>query len=123
MLSISKLLVIAGSQIYTNILTVLGASVLWSLLLVPAIFILPLQSAIVYLFLTLFPATVAVLSVMKNVTERKKINLIKLLFSSFFYFYKRSFFVGVFLLIAIIIPVSSWWYYLEVNGGYMYAYF
>ncbi|MEH7222302.1 DUF624 domain-containing protein [Bacillus sp. JJ1566] len=118
MLSISKLLVKTGNQIFTNITKVLGVSVLWSLLLVPAIFILPLPSAIVYLFLTLFPATVAVLVVMKQVIERKRIRIIPGFFSSFVRFYKRSLFIGFFYLVAILIPVSTWWYYFEINGGY-----
>ncbi|GIP31141.1 DUF624 domain-containing protein [Paenibacillus sp. J2TS4] len=117
MLSISKLLIKTGHNIFLNIFAVLGVSIGWSLFIFPAVFLLPLPGAIFVLVLTLVPATTAVYAVMNRILNGEKRRRFEF-FRSFLYYYKRSFLTGIVLILAVLIPVSEWWYYLNMNNGY-----
>lgn len=117
MLSISKLLKKTGHQIFLNILTILGVSICWSLFIVPAIFLLEISWAIVFLVITFLPATTAVYAVIHHVLEGKK-NKLGMFFKSFTHFFKRAFLLGLIYSLAVLIPLSEWWYYLNVNNSY-----
>ncbi|WP_031539358.1 MULTISPECIES: DUF624 domain-containing protein [unclassified Bacillus (in: firmicutes)] len=122
MLSISKLVKKTGHQIFTNIMSVVFCSIAWSLFVVPVVFILPIPGAMVFLFLTFIPATVAVYSLMKRMLMHQRYKFGDF-FRQFFYYFKRAFLFGILFWLAIIIPASSWWYYVTLNHGYMYFLF
>ncbi|MCM3239795.1 DUF624 domain-containing protein [Heyndrickxia oleronia] len=117
MLSISKLLKKTGHQIFLNILTVLGVSICWSLFIVPAIFLLPVQWAIVFLILTFIPSTTAAYAVMHHVLAGKKYKF-GMFLKSFLRYYRRAFLLGLVYGLAVLIPLSEWWYYLTINHSY-----
>jgi len=118
MLPISQLIKKTGHQIFTNILTVLGVSVGWSLFLVPVIFILPLHVALVFFAVTFIPVTVSVYVVMNHLLIKNKAS-IALFIRSFFYYFKRSFLLGILFNLAILIAISEWWYYININNSYL----
>lgn len=117
MLSISSVLKKTGHHIFTNILTVLGVNILWSIFIVPALFLFPLPVAILFLFTTFIPTTVAVYAMMNSVLSGGK-NQLRQFFKFYFYYFKRAFLIGVIYFLAVIIPVSEWWYYFTINDSY-----
>lgn len=117
MLSVSKLLKKSGHQIFINILTVMGVSMGWSLFIVPAVFILPIDWALIYLAIIFVPATVAVYAMMNYVLEGGRKRLFRF-FKYFFYYFRRAFVIGLIFSLAVIIPLSEWWYYIKVNDSY-----
>ncbi len=118
MLSISMILKKTGHQIFINILTVIGVSFGWSLFIVPAIFILPIHLAILFLTLTFVPATVAVYALMNYMLNGGKKRFGQF-FAFFGYYFKRSSLLSLVFSIAVIIPASEWWYYLNENNSYL----
>ena len=118
MLSISKLIMKSGSMVYQNILSVLILSVIWSLLLVPFIFILPLQTAVIYLLLMAFPATIAVFAAMHEKLKNSRVNIVAAFFKAFLKFYVRGFLVGLLITLIVTIPSATWYMYISTDGGY-----
>lgn len=117
MLSISSIVKKTGHHIFINILTVIGVSILWSIFIVPAIFLFPFPVAILFLFITFIPTTVAVFALINSMLRDGK-NQLRRFFKLYFYYFKRAFLIGVVYCLAVIIPVSEWWYYFTINHNY-----
>ncbi|OLN21923.1 hypothetical protein BTO30_12005 [Domibacillus antri] len=117
MKSVSQILLKSGSLIYLHIVEVLLVSLMWSVLIIPAVVILPIQTAILYLAVMVIPATTAAIYAINERFHHKK-KLVKLFWKGFFTLYRRSVGVSLILSLAILIPVSTWWYYIQFNSGY-----
>lgn len=117
MLTISQILKKSGHQIFINITTIIGVSLCWSLFVLPAIFLLPVHWAILFLALTAIPATCSAFAVLHEVTEGKKKP-----FGAFFRFFlqymKKAWPMGMIYTVAMLIPFAEWWYYANVNSHY-----
>lgn len=118
MLSMSKLILKSGSTVYQNMLSVLLVSLVWSITLVPFLFILPWQTALIYMLVMAFPATLAVFGAMNEKLKNERTNIIAEYFKALKKFYLRGFLVGILISIIVLIPVSTWYMYVSTDGGY-----
>lgn len=118
MLSMSKLILKSGSAVYRNMLSVLLVSVAWSLTLIPFLFILPWQTALIYMVVMAFPATLAVFGAMHEKLQNERKNIIAEYFKALKKFYVRGFLVGILISIIVLIPVSTWYMHVSTDGGY-----
>lgn len=104
----------SGHDIYENIMNVVGVSLLSFIIVMPAIFFLPVSMGIFYILLTAVPAFTAALYVIN-----KKINKRTFKFRDFFIglkkYYLKSLILGMILALFIAIIVISWWYCIKVQ--------
>ncbi|KIL49545.1 hypothetical protein [Jeotgalibacillus soli] len=115
--SVSHVLLKSGSLVYVNIVEVVLVSIMWSILIVPAIIILPLQTAFVYLAFIAIPASAAAVYAINRRLNHEK-NTIKLFWKGFFTLYRKSLLLSFFISLAVLIPLSTWWYYQSVDSSY-----
>lgn len=118
MVSISKVIMKAGGEIFHHITSVLWVSICWSLFIIPALFILDIYLALIYLLFVFFPVTVAAYAMMSGKLGLNKAEIASGFFKNIVKFYHRSFGIGLVFFVSALIPISTWWYYLE-TGGYM----
>ncbi|MGV3489270.1 MAG: hypothetical protein ACO1OC_11905 [Tuberibacillus sp.] len=117
MKTVSQVLKKSGHDIYENMLTVIGLSLCWFALLIPAFFFLVLPVAVIYLVLTAIPGLAGVIYAMKHKINRKPFKY-SLFLKGIAKFYGRSLvFSFIYFLFALIL-VSSWWYCVH-NSGFL----
>jgi hypothetical protein len=114
--TLSQVLKKSGHDIYENIITVMGLSFCWFVILIPAIFFLTLPVALLYLVLTAIPALAGVLYAMRHKLDRQPFGY-RLFLKGFVKFYGRSLIFSIVLSFFVFILASAWWYYVH-NAGY-----
>ena len=110
---LSGILKKSGHDIFENIVEILGISLMASIPVLPAVFMV-LPIGIVYLLLLAMPCFIAAFYALRQKMDRKPFKY-KSFFTGFKKYYLRGlaygFIIGLFLLILI----SSWWYYFKVK--------
>lgn len=112
--TVSDVLKKSGHEVYENILTIVGVSVLSFLVVAPGIlFLKPPLFGIVFMLLTAAPALAAAFYAMRQKLERRPIQTFKytVFFTGFKKFYGRALTYGLVMAAFTLILVTSWWYY------------
>ncbi|SNX53314.1 hypothetical protein [Thermoanaerobacterium sp. RBIITD] len=112
--SLSNVLVKSGHDIYENIINVVLISIMWFILISPAIFLFTPYIAPFYLILTAVPSFAGVMYALKQRIDRKPFKY-SMFFTGIKKFYFRAFLYSILLFFFVMIPVSSWWYYFKVR--------
>lgn len=108
----------AGHAIFQHIMLVIGISMLWSLFVVPALVILPVPAALLFVLLTLMPATAAACAVFHRVLAGGEHYRPGMFSRTFFHYYLRTFILGLVTALALVIIASQWWVYATLNHSY-----
>lgn len=115
MSTVSQVLKKSGHDIYENMIPVIGLSFLWFVTLIPAIFILAPQVAVIYLIFTAIPGIAGILYAMKHKIDRKPFRY-SFFLKGFAKFYWRSLIFSIIMFIFAFILVASWWYYVSSSS-------
>lgn len=111
--SLSGVLKKSGHDIFENIVEILGISLMASIPILPAFFMV-LPIGIVYLLLLAMPCFIAAFYALRQRMNRKPFKY-KYFLTGFKKYYLKGLVYGFIMGLFLLIIISSWWYYLKVK--------